>query len=187
MRKYILYLLPLSLLSAQHHTAPASEKPVTLLKGMGAWQHRIATRNGDAQKYFDQGLVLLYGFNRYEALRSFTKVTELDPSAAMGWWGVAMAHGPSINMDLDGDVDMKKSCAAVETARKLANAPEQERAWIAAVAARCPEYRPAAYIQAMRALAARYPDDLDVLTLYAESLMLPVRWRWYDASGRPAA
>ena len=95
MRKYILYLLPFSLLPAQHHTAPASEKPVTLLKGMGAWQHRIATRNGDAQKYFDQGLALLYGFNRYEALRSFTKVTELDPSAAMGWWGVAMAHGPS--------------------------------------------------------------------------------------------
>ena len=89
-------------------------------------------------------------------------------------------------MDLDGDVDMKKSCAAVETARKLANAPEQERAWIAALAARCPEYRPAAYIQAMRALAARFPDDMDVLTFYAESLMLPVRWRWYDASGRPA-
>jgi len=68
-------LFPLGLALAQ----PAGEKPVMLLKGMGPWQHPIATRNAEAQKYFDQGLALLYGFNRYEALRSFRKVSELDP------------------------------------------------------------------------------------------------------------
>ena len=125
----ILYILPLSMAFGQHH-APPAEKPVTLLKGLGAWHHHIATKNPEAQKYFDQGLALLYGFNRYEALRSFSKATELDPAAAMAWWGIAMSLGPSINMDLDGDVDMKKSCAAVETANKLANVPAHERAWI---------------------------------------------------------
>jgi tetratricopeptide (TPR) repeat protein len=187
MGKSILFLLPLAAALAQHHPAPPPEKPVSLLQGLGAWHHPIATKNAEAQKFFDQGLSLLYGFNRYEALRSFTKAAELDPAAAMAWWGVAMSLGPSINMDLDGDVDMKKSCAAVESARKLTSAPAHEKAWIDAVAVRCPEYEPQRYVSAMRALRQHFPDDLDVQTLYAESLMVPVRWHWYDKSGQPAA
>jgi hypothetical protein len=49
----------------------------------------------EAQKFFDQGLALLYGFNRYDALRSFRKAAELDPQAAMAHWGMAMAQGPT--------------------------------------------------------------------------------------------
>jgi len=70
---------------------------VTLYPGLGTWTHPIATRNPEAQKYFDQGLTLMYGFNRYEARRSFRKVLELDPSAAMAQWGVAMTLGPYLN------------------------------------------------------------------------------------------
>jgi len=185
MIKRFLWILSVSVAFAQHHAA-SPEKPVTLLKGLGAWHHPIATKSPEAQKYFDQGLTLMYGFNRYEALRSFTKAAELDPGAAMAWWGVAMSLGPSINMDIDGDVDMKKSCAAVESARKVAAAPAHERAWIDALATRCPEYQPAAYTAAMRSLDERFPDDPDVVTLFAESLMLPVRWHWYDNAGKPA-
>jgi hypothetical protein len=76
---------------AQHHGAPPAEKPVALLSGLGTWRHPIATGNPEAQKFFDQGLTLLYGFNRYEALRSFRKAAELDPHAAMPWWGMAMS------------------------------------------------------------------------------------------------
>jgi hypothetical protein len=92
---------------AQHHEAgrPA-EKPVALYKGLGNWRHPIATRNADAQKFFDQGLALLYGFNRYEALRSFRKASELDPTAAMPYWGMAMSTGPYINMGAEGDGDL---------------------------------------------------------------------------------
>src|SRR5215472_8122345 len=83
---------------AQHHAGgQPSEKPAALLPGLGIWSHPIATRSAEAQKFFDQGLVLLYGFNRYEALRSFRKASELDPSAAMPYWGAAMALGPYIN------------------------------------------------------------------------------------------
>src|SRR5579864_7287282 len=141
MFKCVLSILSLSMAFGQHHGAPP-EKPVALLMGLGAWHHPIATKSPDAQKFFDQGMTLLYGFNRYEALRSFTKATELDPGAAMAWWGVAMSLGPSINMDVDGDVDMKKSCAAVESARKVTAAPARERAWVDALATRCPEYQP---------------------------------------------
>jgi tetratricopeptide (TPR) repeat protein len=99
---------------------------------------------------------------------------------------MAMAQGPHINMESDGDVDMKKSCEAVDAAHRLGDVADNERDWIDAIARRCPEYRPAEYINAMRTLARRYPDDLDVLTCYAESLMVPVRWRWYRNDGRPA-
>src|ERR1700682_3770007 len=91
-----------NLASAQHQMPPVSEKPAALLAGLGTWRHPIATRNPEAQKFFDQGLVLLYGFNRYEALRSFRKASELDPKAAMPYWGIAMVLGPHINMDGDG-------------------------------------------------------------------------------------
>jgi tetratricopeptide (TPR) repeat protein len=180
------FLLPLVLLAQHHEPAPPAEKPVVLYKGLGAWRHPIATSNPEAQKFFDQGLALLYSFNRYESVRSFRKASELDPAALMPVWGMAMAQGPYINMDGDPSFDLKGSCAAVDAGRKLSSAPARERAYLEAVAAWCPEYNFAAYTAAARKLAAAYPDDLDAQTLYAESLMIPQRWRWYAADGSPA-
>jgi tetratricopeptide (TPR) repeat protein len=187
MRKTVLSLFPLGLALAQHQMAPQPEKPVTLLAGLGIWRHPIQTKDAEAQKYFDQGLTLLYGFNRYESLRSFRKASELDPGAAMAFWGMAMAQGPYINMDGDPTFDQKASCAAVEAGLKITTAPARERAYLEAAATRCPEERPQAYVDSMRALAARFPDDLDAATLFAESLMVPVRWHWYTSDGTPAA
>jgi tetratricopeptide (TPR) repeat protein len=164
----------------------AGEKPVGLYKGLGAWKHPIATNNPDAQKFFDQGLALLYGFNRYEALRSFRKAAELDPQSMMAYWGMGMAQGPYINMDGDPSFDLKGACAAIEKGNKLTGAPERERAYLKAAATWCPKYEPKSYVDAMRALAIRYPDDPDAQTVFAESLMIGVRWHWYLANGTPA-
>jgi tetratricopeptide (TPR) repeat protein len=167
--------------------AVAQEKPVALYSGTGVWKHAIQTTSPEAQKYFDQGLSLMYGFNRYEALRSFRKAAELDSQAPMPQWGIAMATGPYINLDGDPTYDMKTSCAAIDAARKLRISSERERTYIEAAGARCPEFKaPDAYIAAMRALAERWPDDLDAVTLYAESLMLPTRWHWYSNDSTPA-
>ncbi len=164
-----------------------TENPVALYPGLGAWRHSIATRQPDAQKFFDQGLALLYGFNRYEALRSFRKAAEMDPRAAMAYWGMAMALGPYINMDGDPSVQIKESCDAVSMGLRIEGIPDIERAWLNAAATRCPDFAdPSRYVAAMRALAARYPDDPDAQTFYAEALMVPVRWRWYGAGGAPA-
>lgn len=163
-----------------------TEKPVTLYKGLGTWHHFISTKSPEAQEFFDQGLSLFYSFNRYEALRSFRKASELDPSAAMTFWGMAIAQGPYVNMDGDPSFDQKQACTAVEAGSKLRNAPENERAYLKAAASWCPEYRPDAYIDAARQLAKTYPDDLDAQTLYADSLMIRSRWHWYDANGTPA-
>jgi len=179
-------LIPLVLILGQQ-PGSAQENPVVLYKGLGTWRHAIHTTSAEAQKFFDQGLALTYGFNRYEALRSFRKASELDPQAAMPYWGMAMAQGPYVNMDGDAEFNMKASCAAAEAGLKVAGAPEEERAYLQAAAVRCPEYQPEPYIKAMRELANRWPDDLDALTFYAESLLIPPRWHWYSADGTPAA
>jgi len=182
----VLVLLGASAAPAQHHQATGSEKPVTLLAGLGSWHHPIATGNPEAQKFFDQGLTLVYSFNKHEALRAFRKASELDPRAAMNYWGMAMALGPYINMDGDPDVQIKESCAAVDEGLKLASAGSLDRTWLEAAQTRCPDYAdPSKYIRAMHDLAARLPDDPDAQTLYAEALMTPVRWHWYGPDGKP--
>jgi tetratricopeptide (TPR) repeat protein len=186
-RALVCFLMSTVTVMAQHHGGgPVSERPVALYKGLGIWRRPIATGSPEAQKFFNQGLALLYGFNRYEALRSFRKAAELDPQAAMTYWGMAMAQGPYINMDGDPSYDLKEACAAVDAGLKVTSAPARDRAWLQAAATWCPEYRPAAYSDAMRSLVKRYPDDLDALTIYAESLMIPVRWHWYDRDGTAA-
>jgi tetratricopeptide (TPR) repeat protein len=183
----LLWLFFPALAPAQHEHGSGGEKPPQLLAGLGAYTHPIATRNPEAQKFFDQGLTLLYGFNRYEALRSFRRASELDPEALMPRWGMAMALGPHINMDVDGDVQIKESCEAVRAGQALRDrAPAHERAYIDALATRCPEYRPAEYQKSMRDLMRQYPDDLDAATLYGESLMIPTRWKWWASDGTPA-
>jgi tetratricopeptide (TPR) repeat protein len=174
--------------SAQHeHGTATAEKPVALLPGMGIWTRPIATRNPEAQKFFDQGLALMYGFNRPEALRAFRKAVELDPHAAMAQWGISMAIGPYLNMDMDPDVNVKDACGAAQAGLKIEGLSAIDRVWLEAAAARCPDYSdPAKYIAAMRALAARFPDDPDAQVWFAESLLLPVRWHWYSGDGKAA-
>ncbi len=83
----VVAMLIQSVAAAQHADHGSPEKPVTLLTGLGGWKHPIATKSAEAQKYFDQGLALLYGFNRYESLRSFKKAAELDPKSSDGVLG----------------------------------------------------------------------------------------------------
>lgn len=184
MKKPIAFVFCCFIAAAQHQHP--GEKPVSLLPGLGIWTHPIGTQNPEAQKYFDQGLVLMYGFNRPEALRSFRKALELDAHATMARWGVSMALGPYLNMDMDPDVNAKESCSAAQTGLEDRIAPA-DRAWLEAAATRCPEYDPLKYIDAMRALAARFPDDPDAQTCFAESLLLSTRWHWYGPDGKPAA
>jgi tetratricopeptide (TPR) repeat protein len=150
------------------------------------YQFPIATSSPEAQQFFNQGLTLLYGFNRYEALRSFWRASDLDPAALMPRVGGAFAQGPHINMDSDMDSNIKIYCATLEEARPLrAKAPRREQAWFDAAASRCPQNSDAAYTRAFKKLTDQYPDDLDALTFYADSLMIPVRWRWFLPNGQP--
>src|SRR5229473_8546035 len=168
MNKLVLALLFVSFFTAsysqqsdhQMKMAPA-EKPATLMPGLGTLHHPVSTTNAEAQKYFDQGLALCYGFNHDEALRSFKRAAELDPQMVMADWGMALALGPNINLD----VDPAREKAAYEAVQK---APENERAYIEALAKRYSNDPKADlkklavdYKQAMGELVKRYPDGLD--------------------------
>lgn len=163
-----------------------------LLEGMGAHHFAISSRNPDAQRFFDQGLILAYGFNHAEAERSFREAARLDPACAICWWGVAWVLGPNINAPM-AEENVPRAWAAVQNARKLADAASpRERDMIEAVAYRYVEDvrtprgpLDQAFAEAMRVVAEKYPDDPDIKTIYAEALMDLHPWNYWTRDGKP--
>jgi hypothetical protein len=114
----------------------AKEEAVRLHEALGRHHFRISTHIPMAQRYFDQGMILMYGFNHAEAVRSFQYAQTLDPTCAMCFWGEALVHGPNINAPM-ADSAVTQAWTAVEQARVLAKgASEKEQALIQAVAKR---------------------------------------------------
>src|SRR5262249_52054445 len=77
--------------------ADSSARSIDLFSDMGHHHRTITTRSPEAQRYFDQGLTFTYAFDHDAAIRSYREAAQLDPTAAMPWWGVALANGPHIN------------------------------------------------------------------------------------------
>lgn len=160
---------------------------------MGAIHHRIATASPEAQKFFDQGLALVYAFNFGEAIRSFQRAAELDPDAAMPYWGIALANGPNYNAWIVSRDRQRAGFDAIQTAVGLER-NEPERAYIDALA-KCFSDDPAAdqaklaldYSGAMRDVYRRYPDDPDAAALFAASLMNLNPWRLWSIDGQPGS
>jgi tetratricopeptide (TPR) repeat protein len=171
-----------------------NERGAPLFNDLGNHQHSISTKSPAAQKYFNQGLILTYGFNHGEAIRSFKEAIRLDSSCAMCYWGVALALGPNINKPMDA-ADVPRAWEALQQAKRLsANATEKEKAYINALETRYSQQAVAdrssldlAYADAMRDVMKRYPDDLDAATLFAEALMDTMPWNYYMEDRRPKA
>jgi tetratricopeptide (TPR) repeat protein len=163
------------------------------MSGLGKHHHTISTKSPEAQRFFDQGLTLVFAFNHEEAARSFRRAAELDPRSGMAFWGIALALGPCIN-NVDTDSAHEKAAyEAVQKALLLApDATESERNYIQALAKRYstdPKVNlrklDSEYALAMRELYRKYPNDLDAATLYAESLMDLHPWKLWTLDGHP--
>ncbi|HWX40940.1 MAG TPA: hypothetical protein VN345_07300 [Blastocatellia bacterium] len=178
--------------SGQHHASPG-EKTAALVPGLGEHHHPVTTSNAEGQRFFDQGLTYIYAFNHDEAVRSFKRAAELDPGMAMAYWGIALAVGPNYNLDVDPDRE-KAAYEAIQKARSLeSKCSDLERGYIEALAHRYTDDPKADlkklavdYKNAMGELVARFPDDLDAATLYAESAMDLRPWQLWSADGKPA-
>ncbi|WP_026735483.1 tetratricopeptide repeat protein [Fischerella sp. PCC 9605] len=179
-------------LMAQSQSSPHHAATVPLFENIGNLQHPISTRNPLAQRYFNQGLTLAYGFNHAEAFRSFKQAAQLDPNCAMCYWGMAYVLGPNINAAME-DKDVPTAWDAIQKAIALSqHANEKEQAYIQALAKR---YAPEpvkdrsalnlAYAKAMRDVAQRYPTDPDAITLFAEALMDTTPWDYWQKDGTP--
>lgn len=172
---------------------PVGPSVAQIFDDLGPLRRKVETRNPLAQKFFDQGLTWAYAFNHDEAIRSFTKATELDPDLAMGWWGIALCNGPHINNPAMPPERSKAAWDALQQAlaRRDAVSPTH-RALIDALSARyawpAPEDRSAldkAYADAMEVAFRAHASDVDVATLYAESLMDLQPWDLWELTGEP--
>jgi len=165
-----------------------------IFETMGPHERKITTSSAEAQHYFDQGLTWMYAFNHDEAIRSFTRAAELDPECAMAWWGVALCQGPNYNDPKMTEARSAAAWAALQKAlARIKNTTPVERALIEALSHRYakpwPKDRTAlekAYADAMADVWAAYPNDTDVGTLYAESMMVKRPWKLYSLDFKPA-
>ena len=171
-----------------------SDKKAPIFKGLDVIDYPITTKNPEAQKYFNQGLVLAYGFNHAEAARSFYYASKLDPESAMCFWGFAYVLGPNYNAGMEPD-NYERAYKAVQQALKLSDkATEKEKALIQALSKRYVKkpvedrkFLDIAYSNAMKAVNEKYPDDININALYAESVMDLHPWDLYEKNGKPKA
>src|SRR6185437_11088367 len=188
------YLTGAALSSGTESTAtpapPSLSGTVPLYTNLGSHHKRITTRVAATQQYFDQGLRLVYGFNHAEAIRSFTRAAELDPTCAMCYWGIALAYGPHVNASMDKASGIAAYAALQKALAFKSHATKPERAYIEALAQRYEADPPAdrarldtLYSRAMGQVAKTYPKDLDAATLYAESLMDLRPWNYWKPDG----
>jgi tetratricopeptide (TPR) repeat protein len=162
-----------------------------LIEGLGNYNMPVSAESKEVQRWFDQGLAFTYGFNHQAAERSFLKAAELDPNCAMCWWGAALVLGPHVNATMDPQNNGKawdRLQRALDTADDVT---DKEQAFIEALSVRYAQSPPddrrpldEAYAEAMGKLAAEFADDLDAVTLHAESLMDLQPWDYWDADGK---
>jgi len=171
----------------------APNNDARIYEGFGNYQREISTESESAQKWFNQGMQLMYGFNHDEAIRSFEQAAAEDPSSPMPWWGIAYCNGININ---DPEMTEERSRLAWEASQeaqaRIDAASPVEAALIGAVAQRYawppPEDRgelDQRYADAMEAVYGESPGDPDVAALFAEALMNLQPWDYWTDAGEP--
>jgi len=183
------------LTSAAWTSARAQEGPIAPeLTGLGTVHMPVTTSMAQAQRFFDQGLRLLYAFNHAEAIRAFREAARLDTDLAMAYWGEALALGPNLNAPMSPENGRQAYAAGQRAVARAGRATPREQALIEALSRRYAAdgkgERPAldrAYAAAMRATAERFPDDADIQTLFADAQMNTMPWDYWlkDGAAKP--
>lgn len=175
-----------------HAASNQDRLPGPVFEELGTLRFPVTTRSVQAQRFFDQGMAFLYGFNHQEAIRSFRSAALLDPQCAMAYWGVAYASGPHVNRPMSPE-DTQRAWDALQAAlARQSGASAREQAYIEALSARYRQEHQAdrsnldrAFADAMRTVVAKYPDDVDARVMLAESLMNLMPWDYWQANGTP--
>ena len=163
------------------------------IEGLGGAGRAINTKSPIAQRYFNQGLAFLYGFNFEAASKSFKAAAINDPQCAMAFWGMAMAQGPNINAPVTSADQLVNARKALKSARSLSDrCPPIERALIEALSRRYGSNdstrkasNDVAYADAMRRIRKLFPGDPDVGALTAEAILELRPWDQWKSDGSP--
>lgn len=186
----IYYLTALFLLACSEEEV----KQAPLFNNLGTLHFPITTDSDLAQKYFDQGIILAYGFNHEEAFRSFEESARLDSNCAMAYWGMAYVLGPNINLPMDAGVVHTAYEAIQKAISLLDDESKKEKDFVMSLSERysaeaMEDRTPLdqAYSDAMRNLMNKYPDDLNAATMFAESIMDLHPWDYWlkDGTAQP--
>ena len=174
-------------------SACAQSAPEPFFEGLGSYTRKVSTDSPEAQKYFNQGLNFLFGFNHGAAIRAFQAAEKADPTCAMAHWGVALACGPHINFPHVPPPAAELAWKELTLAQKnVANASAVENALIEALGHRYANPQPEdrspldrAYADAMRAVWKAHAEDPDVGALFAEAMMDLRPWDQWTPDGHP--
>lgn len=199
-----LLLAPAAVAAQAHagHELPMSmapaDAPPPLFDNLGTYSKRISTSIDTAQRYFDQGVRLLYGFNHMEAMLAFREAARRDPRCAICWWGVAQSYGPDINQEINQE-RWDSASVAIRRARDLRSSG-WERDYINAAYVRfipmptrwtdpaevrwVRRQEDRFYVDSMRVLTRRYSRDPDAFTWFAEGLLDLSPWNQWSHDGR---
>jgi len=182
---------------AERGLAAQSGEHAVLVDNIGTYGRKISTTSPLAQKFFDQGLRLIYGYYFPEAIASFEEAQKYDPDHPMLDWGLALAMGPNPNSRKNGFPDDPHGDGrkAVTAARAhLARASAVERALIESLSVQYDNdqypdraIRDEKHIEATRSVLDQFPDDLEAGFLYADAVMIRGAWYYWerDGSARP--
>lgn len=172
---------------------------------LGTYSRPVTTSSAQTQLWFDRGLMWCYGYNHDEAIRCFQKALEHDRNCAMAYWGIAYASGPNYNKRWDAFIEqeLKEAVAQARLATQIAlvhleGTTPVEQALIHALQQRYQAEQTSsvdelftwndAYAASMRDVYQRFPDDPDVVALFAEALIDRTPWQLWDLkTGQPAA
>ena len=169
----------------------AAKEP--LYEGLGSYSRKITTDSPQAQRYFDQGLAFVHGFNYNAAIRAFQQAADLDPECAMAHWGIALACGPHINLTVVPPPAAELAWKEISLAQKHSSgASPVERALIDALSKRYANPQPEdrspldrAYADAMREVWKKFPNDPDAGVFFAEAMMDLRPWDQWTPEGQP--
>ena len=130
-----------------------------------------------AQPAFLRGLALLHDFEYSTAAEAFREAQKIDPAFAMAYWGEAMTYTHPVWFQQDADAARAVlQRLGATSAERLAKAPtERERDYLRTLdvlyGEGTKEQRDFRFSDAMAALHAKYPDDVDATAFTALSLL----------------
>jgi len=193
----LIVLFPANRATSQHTEMSRAQSPelAAIVPGLGDYSRRISTKSPLAQKFFDQGLSLTYGYYFPEAIASFQEAARLDPNHPMIEWGLALAIGPNPNSRKYGFPDDPRGAgrkAISDAVSHLSRATAVERALVETLSVlydseKFPDrvVRENNYIEAAKRVARRYPRDLEAAFVYVNSIMTRAAWNYWRHDGSP--
>jgi len=131
-----------------------------------------------AQAHFLRGAAALHSFGRKQARVAFQKAQAIDPRFAMAYWGESLTYNHPLTTEWDTETPKLVLSRLGKTAQeRLAAAPtEREQGFMRAVEALFfgkgdTQTRRLAYMEIMRSLYERFPNDDEIAAHYALSLL----------------